>query len=364
MAFTEGGGYPSPFSGAIFVDEGTLALTRCKIHSNTVIRAVYNDGFLTLSQCEVQNNTWTQDGAGIYNETAAELHLIQSCLSGNSAGNEGGALYNRPDAIATLVYCTLTGNYADDHGGAILNHGQLNVTHCTISENTGGLTGVGGLLNAIDGTVTLNYSITTGNLGGNVGGPGILSGSHNITTGMPFLSPLGSFGGPTQTMALLPISLALNGATGSNATADQRGLPIIGTPDIGAYEAGHFNSYQTWIWESLPSPSNYTLADRLHAASFDYDGDGQSNGDEWNALTNPANGSRFFAPTSQLIGQTILIRFPSAAGRSYRLDHSETLAPGSWMHSNQQIILGDGNEKTFSTLTPTSARRFFRVVPH
>jgi hypothetical protein len=60
------------------------------------------------------------------------------------------------------------------------------------------------------------------------------------------LAPLGNYGGPTQTMALLPGSPALD--AGSNAllptglTTDQRGLPRIvnGTVDIGAFESQGF----------------------------------------------------------------------------------------------------------------------------
>ena len=53
-------------------------------------------------------------------------------------------------------------------------------------------------------------------------------------------------------MALLPGSPARNAATGSTVTSDQRGFPIVGTPDIGAYEAGTFTNYNAYIWETLP----------------------------------------------------------------------------------------------------------------
>ena len=38
-------------------------------------------------------------------------------------------------------------------------------------------------------------------------------------------------------MALHPASPAINAAVGSTLTRDQRGFPIINTPDLGAYEA-------------------------------------------------------------------------------------------------------------------------------
>ena len=59
-------------------------------------------------------------------------------------------------------------------------------------------------------------------------------------TAAPLLAPLGNYGGPTQTMALQPGSPARNTATvlAPAITSDQRGFPIVGIPDIGAYEAG------------------------------------------------------------------------------------------------------------------------------
>ena len=62
----------------------------------------------------------------------------------------------------------------------------------------------------------------------------------------PLLAPLGNYGGPTQTVALLPGSPAID--AGNNAlipagvTTDQRGLPRIvnGVVDIGAFESSGF----------------------------------------------------------------------------------------------------------------------------
>ena len=76
----------------------------------------------------------------------------------------------------------------------------------------------------------------------------ISTNSHNLIedgtcspdyTGDPLLGPLVDNGGPTETMALLPGSPAIN--AGDNATCevtDQRGVsrPQAGRCDIGAYE--------------------------------------------------------------------------------------------------------------------------------
>jgi hypothetical protein len=56
------------------------------------------------------------------------------------------------------------------------------------------------------------------------------------------LAPLGYYGGPTQTMALLPGSLAINaGTNGAGIPAtDQRGFGRVGAVDIGAFESQGF----------------------------------------------------------------------------------------------------------------------------
>jgi hypothetical protein len=74
-------------------------------------------------------------------------------------------------------------------------------------------------------------------LGTAVTSPGSTTGSDPIINPDPLLAPLGDYGGPTQTMALLPGSPARDVATGTTRLNDQRGLPILGTADLGAYEA-------------------------------------------------------------------------------------------------------------------------------
>ena len=61
----------------------------------------------------------------------------------------------------------------------------------------------------------------------------------------PGLAPLGNYGGPTETMALLPGSPAIdagtNGISGFNIpNTDQRGLPAVGGIDIGSFESQGF----------------------------------------------------------------------------------------------------------------------------
>src|SRR5262249_36815995 len=77
---------------------------------------------------------------------------------------------------------------------------------------------------------------TGSNLSNGVNGDQVGTPPHPIN---PLLGPLQNNGGPTQTMALLLHSPAIDAgdsmASGLPST-DQRGYPRIGTADIGAYE--------------------------------------------------------------------------------------------------------------------------------
>ncbi len=53
----------------------------------------------------------------------------------------------------------------------------------------------------------------------------------------PLLARLGDYGGPTQTMALLPGSPAIGKGAALGQTTDQRGFPLDSpSPDIGAFQ--------------------------------------------------------------------------------------------------------------------------------
>ena len=113
------------------------------------------------------------------------------------------------------------------------NSGTLSLTNCTVSGNS-----IGGSFDG--GTTTLTNTIVAGNSGGDVDGP--YSGTNNLIGGNPLLAPLGNYGGPTQTMALLPGSPAIDaGTTGPGIpTTDERGMGRVGPVDIGAFQSQGF----------------------------------------------------------------------------------------------------------------------------
>jgi hypothetical protein len=171
--------------------------------------------------------------------TAGTLTVSNSTLSGNSAGYLGGPIYNV--------------------GGGIYNDGTLTVSNSTLSSNSAtghyGTTpnGGGGIYNR--GTLHARNTILAGNtaatapdLYGNLGSLGHnLIGNSSGGTGYTatdlldvnaLLGPLQDNGGPTQTIALLAGSPALNaGDPAQLGVADQRGVIRSGGVNIGAYQA-------------------------------------------------------------------------------------------------------------------------------
>lgn len=383
-------GNSSGNGGAIY-NTGSLALMYCNLSGNSAGSggALYNTGSLTLMQCVLSGNFLRGGGGGaVYNE--GTLTLMHCAFAGNRAHADAGAFAAAilNERTATLTRCTFVGNSADDtaviYNRSGDNHspgGTLTLTHCTLSGNFA--YSKGAIFNR--GTLTLNHSIVAGTTvpGGGIStdifNGGFLSNStltreganiiqliYNFPNGTesgpaaitnaPLLAPLGDYGGPTLTMALLPGSPARNAALGSTHTTDQRGFPVVGIPDIGAYEAGTLSSnFNAYIWETLP-----TTNAAAHDPAFDFDLDGVSNYDEWLALIDHSTGANPLRATIVPDGANALITFPTTTGLSYTLHHADTL-PGPWTDTGLSPVAGNGSPRTF-TITPTNPPlRFFRI---
>jgi HYR domain len=198
---------------------------------------ILNSGALTVTGCTINGNhapsgTSTGQGGGISNASpASTLTVINSTISGNSAGGQGGGISNA--GTATVVNSTINGNSAPQ-GGGVFNgeNATLNLTNTIIAGSLGG----GG------------DCVNNGTIGTN---------SHNLiqdgscspaVSGNPKLGPLQNNGGPTSTHALLVGSPAIDAGDDSvlgvplNLTTDQRGpafaRQICTHVDIGAFEFG------------------------------------------------------------------------------------------------------------------------------
>jgi hypothetical protein len=126
--------------------------------------------------------------------------------------------------------------------------------------------------------------------------------------------------------------------------------------------------------EVIDTEGNYALGTNWRASSEfggspgfaglgpDSDGDGQP--DSWEILfgTNPNDAaSRFTAtPSLNAMGQTELT-FPTALGKQYRVEYTDTLSPANW--HTLTTVPGTGNPATITDTTdPLPAQRFYQVI--
>jgi hypothetical protein len=259
-------------SGAntIVFDTTVFATARTIILSGTQLELSDTTGMETI--------TGPTAGVTISGNNASRVLLVDAnvtesisglTISGGNSGSypQGGGLANF--GTTTLNNCTVSGNSAQSfsHGGGLYNGGTLTMVNCTVSGNSGGGVASGTFGNSAPtlamtnctlsansgyfgrgllatGTATLTNVIVAGNSGNDIYAPSA-SGTNNLigigfagplTNGVngnlvgvtnPLLAPLGDYGGPTQTMALLPGSQAIDAGTSAGApTTDQRGLVV------------------------------------------------------------------------------------------------------------------------------------------
>lgn len=330
----------------------------------------FGGGTWSVTRCTFRGNTADLGGA-LANIGAIEQGAVTaSTFEGNTARRYGGGIFSG-DPL-TLTRCTLQGNTAPQGGAINNNNGALALVHCTVSGNTG--TFQGGICNEQGASLTLAYSIVSGNAPNDLiqgsGSSSTLIGANIVTNALfepppggtgtrlavpAGLGPLGSYGGPTKTMPLAADSPAREAGAGSPSLSDQRAYPTVGLPDLGAYEGGTHSDYLVWIYEKLPAAA--TLAE--HDAAFDFDGDGQTNFEEWLALTEPNRGGSRFTASVHLEDGAPTVSFLSAPGRVYRLQQSDTLL--GWSDAPIAPLAGDGSVRSFVLPAPGVAKRFFRV---
>ncbi|HEY2250126.1 MAG TPA: choice-of-anchor Q domain-containing protein, partial [Planctomycetaceae bacterium] len=312
------------YGGAIY-SNGTLSVTGTSFTGNSTAGdyafggAIFSDALLTVTNCNLTGNSTSgaqADGGAI--KGFLPVFVANSTLSGNDTSGSaalGGAIESY--AALTVTNSTLDGNSATGpqaYGGAIAS-GTLTVTNSTIAKNQAAVGG--GIFTAqanetltlrntilaqnMDNgtapdlapgtgtTVTIQYSLIGDNTGTSltaapVGSPDV-NGNLIGTAGAlidPMLGDLANNGGPTQTMALLAGSPAIDVGSSSVAvdpnnsplTSDQRGAPfqrIVGASvDMGAFEWQHVSLIVTSGADQLDSiydPAHATLRDAIAIAN-------------------------------------------------------------------------------------------------
>jgi hypothetical protein len=270
-----------PSGGGIYNPSGTITVTDSTLINNRALRISGSQSF--------------GSGGGIYNDVNGKLNVVGSTFSSNSAGvapniniasGGGGGIANFPGSFGNsttmnITNSTFSGN-ASPGGGAIFTNGafggpRANITNSTISGNSAvGL--AGGILNG-DSDLFVKSTVIANNTGassspdvhGSFASQGFnLIGKTDGSTGFtaatdltgtnaaplnPKLGLLRYNGGPTDTMALLSGSPAIDKGTSAGLTGtlttDQRGVGYKRTinksvanatggdgTDIGAFELG------------------------------------------------------------------------------------------------------------------------------
>ena len=225
---------------------GTTTLTDCTVsgnyrHGGSGGGVVTDDSTTTLTNCTVSGNS-AVSGGGLYTDNYGTTTLTNCTVSGNSASGNGGGVYTTSGGTTTMAGATVSGNSAGISGGGLYNgDGTVNIGNTIVAENTATTSGPDAL-----GTFASQGNNLIGETDGSSGWVGSDLTGTSAQPLNPLLAPLGNYGGPTQTMALLPGSPAID--AGNNAlipagvTTDQRGLARIvdGVVDIGAFESSLF----------------------------------------------------------------------------------------------------------------------------
>ncbi|MFF3246399.1 choice-of-anchor Q domain-containing protein [Streptomyces sp. NPDC002870] len=243
---------------------------------------IANSKNMTLRRVTVTGNR-AGYGGGIFNIPDSHLTLTDSTVSRNTAGEAGGIRF---DDTGTVVNSTIADNRVTDdwdrpgslagYGGGIdiRGTGRVDIRNSTIAGNTatdggGGINIAPAYLDSLPRPVTdtvnlplghlsLQNTIIAGNtigtttsdcknvfatidsLGNNLdsGNSCHLTAEGDLPRRSPGLAPLGDHGGPTDTVALLPGSPAVDAADDGCPAADQRGIPRPQglACDMGAFE--------------------------------------------------------------------------------------------------------------------------------
>jgi hypothetical protein len=227
----------SSSGGSGLTNAGTTTITNSTFTGNQATGgaasgAIENTGTLTITGSTLANNSAVGGGNGGAIGNIGTLTLIESTVAGNSVdtGADGGGIEN--SGTLTIVNSTVSGNNAvgGGSGGGIASNATLNLANSIVAGNTaaaspdvfnsGSVSGGNNLIG--DGT---GSGFSNGTNGNQVGSPG------NLVN--PLLSPLGSNGGPTQTMLPLQGSTAICAGLQTNIPSgvftDQRGFSNMNT---------------------------------------------------------------------------------------------------------------------------------------
>ena len=248
--------------GGVYNAYGTVTVTASTLSGNSG-SGIFNSGMVTVTASTLSGNSGGAIFNCLYPGYFGTATVTDSTLSGNS-GINGGGIFN-DYGMVTITASTLSGNYANFGGGIYQVHGVFQIRNTIVAGNSAG---VGPDL---DGALTsLGHNL----IGDTDGGSGF--DATDLLNTDPRLGPLQHNGGPTETMALLLGSPAIDAGDNTDAPpTDQRGAPRIfnGTIDIGAYEVQAAPLPSASVSESLLWPPDHRMVNVGLAVQLNDDAD-------------------------------------------------------------------------------------------
>ncbi len=196
--------------------------------------AIQVNGAFTAIDCEFSGCSATNSG-GVISSSGTSINCTNCTFSGNTAGTSGGVMIIFAGDVS-LQNCTLSGNSATTGGAIVRNAGVVAIRSTILADNTA-TTGP----NASGVITSKEYNIVN-----NIAGMTITQEAGDVFGQSAQLQPLADNGGPTNTMAPLPTSPAIDGGDCAPLVADQRGVQrplnmqsvanVADGSDIGAFE--------------------------------------------------------------------------------------------------------------------------------
>ena len=227
-------GTSAHYGGGLY-NSGTATLINCTVSGNSATRRrpVQHRRHGDADQLHRQRQLRQRHGGGLYNYRGTAT-LTNCTVSGNSASTAfGGGLLSLHGCTATLTNCTVSGNSAAARRRTWINDGadDADQFHRQRQQGQRRRRRVQ-RITAYGSTLTLRLVHDRRPPDGSATTSAAVHGQQQPgRRADPLLAPLGDYGGPTQTMALLPGSPAIGGAaadptTGWPLTTDQRGFPL------------------------------------------------------------------------------------------------------------------------------------------
>jgi hypothetical protein len=119
---------------------------------------------LTIIDSEISDNTATYDGGGLKLHSVGDVTITNTVISDNTATYDGGGLKLHSVGDVTITNTVISGNTAGREGGgaAVDGVGNVLIHSSTIDQNTSGNDG-GGLYSSNNDSLTITNSTVSGN---------------------------------------------------------------------------------------------------------------------------------------------------------------------------------------------------------